>query len=106
VRATTRSCSAASSVSIRHEGETDVISLTQGDPVAAIVVVMDALGICEANFVNWYLSQIIDVAKPGARADEKATNAMLAGKGNRNALKHGGFTAEVLALKARKDPGP
>jgi hypothetical protein len=31
---------------------------------------------------------------------------MLAGKGNRNALKHGGFTAEVLALKARKDPGP
>jgi hypothetical protein len=31
---------------------------------------------------------------------------MPAGKGNRNALKHGGFTAEVLALKARKDPGP
>ena len=34
---------------IRHEGETDVISLTQGDPVAAGVVVMDALGICEAD---------------------------------------------------------
>ena len=45
----------------------------------ASVVVRDALGICEANFVNWYLSQIIDVAKPGARADEQATNAMLAG---------------------------
>ena len=71
--------SSAPNVSIRHEGETDVISLTQGDPVAGSVVVMDALGICEANFVNWYLSQIIDVAKPGARADEKATNAMLAG---------------------------
>jgi hypothetical protein len=40
---------------------------------------MDALGICEADFANWYLSQIIEVAKPGARADEKATNAMLAG---------------------------
>ena len=71
--------SSAPNVSIRHEGETDVISLAQGDPVAAGVVVMDALGICEANFVNWYLSQIIEVAKPGARADEKATNAMLAG---------------------------
>jgi hypothetical protein len=35
-------------------------------PVAGSVVVMDALGICEANFVNWYLSQIIEVAKPGA----------------------------------------
>jgi hypothetical protein len=71
--------SSAPNVSIRHEGETDVISLTQGDPVAGSVVVMDALGICEADFANWYLSQIIDVAKPGARADEKATNAMLAG---------------------------
>jgi hypothetical protein len=56
-------------VSIRHEGETDVISLTQGDPVAACAVVMDALGICEADFASWYLSQIIDVARPGARAD-------------------------------------
>ena len=71
--------SSAPRVSIRHEGETDVISLTQGDPVAGSVVVMDALGICEADFASWYLSQIIEVAKPGARADEKATNAMLAG---------------------------
>jgi hypothetical protein len=71
--------SSAPNVSIRHEGETDVISLTQGDPVAGSVVVMDALGICEADFANWYLSQIIEVAKPGARADEKATNAILAG---------------------------
>ena len=71
--------SSAPNVSIRHEGETDVISLTQGDPVAGSVVVMDALGICEADFASWYLSQIIEVAKPGARADEKATNAMLAG---------------------------
>jgi hypothetical protein len=71
--------SSAPNVSIRHEGETDVISLTQGDPVAGSVVVMDALGICEAEFASWYLSQIIEVAKPGARADEKATNAMLAG---------------------------
>ena len=66
-------------VSIRHERETDVISLTQGDPVAAGAVVLDALGICEADFANWYLSQIIDMAKPGVRADEKATNAMIAG---------------------------
>jgi hypothetical protein len=51
----------------------------QGDPVAVGAVVMDALRICEANFVTGYLSQIIDVAKPGARAVEKATNAMLAG---------------------------
>jgi hypothetical protein len=71
--------SSAPKVSIRHEGETDVIYLTLGDPVAAGVVVMDALGICEANFVNWYPSQIIEVAKPGARADEQATNAMIAG---------------------------
>jgi hypothetical protein len=71
--------SSAPNVSIRHEGETDVISLTQGDPVAGSVVVMDALGICEADFASWYLSQIIEVAKPGARADEKSTNAMLAG---------------------------
>jgi hypothetical protein len=66
-------------VSIRHEGETDVISLTQGDPRVSSAVVMDALGICEAEFANWYLSQIIDAAKPGKRADEKTTNAMIAG---------------------------
>jgi hypothetical protein len=71
--------SSAPRVSIRHEGETDVISLTQGDPVAGSVVVMDALGICEAEFANWYLSQLIEVARPGARADEKSTNAMIAG---------------------------
>ena len=71
--------SSAPEVSIHQEGGTDVISLTEGDPVAASVVVMDALGICEANFANWYLSQIIDVARPGARADEKSTNAMIAG---------------------------
>jgi hypothetical protein len=71
--------SSAPKVSIRYEGETAVISLTQGDPVAASVVVMDALGICEADFANWYLSQIIEVARPGARADEKSTNAMIAG---------------------------
>jgi hypothetical protein len=36
--------------------------------------------LCEADFSSWYLSQIIDVARPGARAHEKApTNAMLAG---------------------------
>jgi hypothetical protein len=29
-------------VSIRHEGETTVISLTQGDPLATTVVVMEA----------------------------------------------------------------
>ncbi len=40
---------------------------------------MDALGICEAEFANWYLSQIINVARPGKRADEKTTNAMIAG---------------------------
>jgi hypothetical protein len=68
--------SSAPRVWIRHEGETDVISLAQGDPVAASVVVMDALGICEADFASWYLSQIIDVAKPGARADEKATTTV------------------------------
>jgi hypothetical protein len=66
-------------VSIRHEGETNVISLTQGDPLVSSAVVMDAFGICEAEFANWYLGQIIDVARPGARADEKATNAMIAG---------------------------
>jgi hypothetical protein len=66
-------------VSIRQEGETDVIALTQGDPLVSSAVVMDALGICEAEFANWYLSQIINVAKPGARADEKTTNAMIAG---------------------------
>jgi hypothetical protein len=44
--------SSAPKVSIRHEGETDVISLTQGDPVAAGAVVMDALGICEGDFAN------------------------------------------------------
>jgi hypothetical protein len=71
--------SSAPKVSIRHEGETDVISLTQGDPVAAGAVVMDALGICEGAFANWYLSQIIEVARLGARADEKATNALIAG---------------------------
>ena len=71
--------SSAPKVSIRHEGETDVISLTQGDPVAAGAVVMDALGICEGDFANWYLSQIIEVARLGARADEKATNALIAG---------------------------
>jgi hypothetical protein len=71
--------SSAPKVSIRHEGETTVISLTQGDPLIASVGVLDALGICEADFANWYLSQIIDVARPGARADEKATNAMIAG---------------------------
>jgi hypothetical protein len=70
--------SSAPRLSIRYEVK-PTQSLTQGDPVAASVVVMDALGICEANFLNWYLSQISDVAKPGARADEKATNAMLAG---------------------------
>jgi hypothetical protein len=66
-------------VSIRHEGETDVIALTQGDQLASSAIVMDALGICEAEFANWYLSQIIEVARPGKRADEKATNAMIAG---------------------------
>jgi hypothetical protein len=71
--------SSSPKVSIRREGETDVISLTQGDPLVGSVVVMDALGICEAEFANWYLSQIVEVAKPGARADEKATNAMVAG---------------------------
>jgi hypothetical protein len=71
--------SSAPKVSIRHEGETTVISLTKGDPLIASVGVLDALGICEADFANWYLSQIIDVARPGARADEKATNAMIAG---------------------------
>jgi hypothetical protein len=71
--------SSSPKVSIRHEGETTVISLTQGDPLIASVGVLDALGICEADFANWYLSQIIDVARPGARADEKATNAMIAG---------------------------
>jgi hypothetical protein len=44
---------------------------------------MDALGICEADFANWYLSRIIDVARPGSRADEQATNATLAGIGSR-----------------------
>jgi hypothetical protein len=81
-------------VSIRHEGETDVICLTQGDPVVAGVVVMDALGICEANVLNWYLSQIIDVAKPGARADEKATNAMLAGIAAMRPRNEGGGDAD------------
>jgi hypothetical protein len=71
--------SSAPNVSIRHKGEIDVISLIQGDPVAGSVVVMDALGICEADFASWYLRQIINVAKPGSRADEKATNAILAG---------------------------
>jgi hypothetical protein len=66
-------------ISIRYEGETSVISLTQGDPLAGSAVVMDALGICEADFASWYLSQIIDMAKPGAQADEKSTNAILAG---------------------------
>jgi hypothetical protein len=60
----------APKVSIRQEGETEVISLPQGDPLVAGVVVMDALGICEENFASWYLSQIIEAAKPGARADE------------------------------------
>jgi hypothetical protein len=69
----------APKVSIRQEGETDVVALTQGDPLVSSTVAMDALGICEAEFANWYLSQIIEVAKPGARADEKATNAMIAG---------------------------
>jgi hypothetical protein len=71
--------SSAPKVSIRREGEADVIALTKDDSPAASVVVMDALGICEAGFASWYLSQIIDMAKPGARADEKATNAILAG---------------------------
>jgi hypothetical protein len=43
------------------------MSLTQDDLLMASVAVMDALGICEADFANWYLSQIIDVARPGAR---------------------------------------
>jgi hypothetical protein len=51
--------SSAPKVSIRHEGETDVISLRQGDPVSACAVVMDALGICEAGFASWYPSQIM-----------------------------------------------
>jgi hypothetical protein len=66
-------------VSIRREGEVDLISFTQGDPRAGSAVVMDALGICEAEFANWYLGQIIDVARPGSRADEKTANAMIAG---------------------------
>jgi hypothetical protein len=69
----------APKVAIRQEGETDVISFPQGDTLVSRVVFMDALGICEGEFANWYLNQIIDVARPGARADEKAANAMLAG---------------------------
>jgi hypothetical protein len=68
---------------IRQECGTDVVSLIQGDSaaakVAASAVFIDAMGICEEDFASWYLNQIIDVAKPGARADEKATNAMIAG---------------------------
>ena len=68
---------------IRQECGTDVVSLIQGDSaaakVAASAVFIDAMGICEEDFASWYLNQIIDVAKPGARADEKATNAILAG---------------------------
>ncbi len=40
---------------------------------------MDALGISEADFSSWYLSQISDVARPGSMPDEKATNAVIAG---------------------------
>jgi hypothetical protein len=71
--------SSAPQVSIRHESGTAAISLKQGDSIVASAVFMDALGICEEDFASWYLSQIIEVARPGARADEKATNAMLAG---------------------------
>jgi hypothetical protein len=75
--------SRAPKVEIRQECGTGVVSLIQGDSaaakVAASAVFIDAMGICEEDFASWYLSQIIDVAKPGARADEKATNAMIAG---------------------------
>jgi hypothetical protein len=69
----------APKVSIRYDGKTAFVSLTHGDPVVASVVVMDALGISEADFSSWYLSQISDVARPGSMPDEKATNAVIAG---------------------------
>jgi hypothetical protein len=69
----------APKVSIRQEGGTDVAALTKDGSSISSAVVMDSLGICHGDFANWYLNQIIEAAKPGARADEKATNAMIAG---------------------------
>jgi hypothetical protein len=79
-------------VSIRHEGETDVISLTQGDPVAAGVVVLDALGICEADFASWYLSQIIKVSDwryhSGRRHYDEQTQTWQLWDGSRYVTRH------------------
>jgi hypothetical protein len=67
-------------VSINYEDDTHpVTSFKHADKATASAVFMDAMGISEPIFANWYLRQVINVVTVGNKSDADRIDEMIAG---------------------------
>jgi hypothetical protein len=63
---------------IKVTGKGGQIDLDHQDPAIGQVLLMEALGTCEADFVNGLIRQLTNVGSQGSTADESGLNFMLA----------------------------